>query len=125
MQQIAEIIMNQPFENWTEIAKKMQAPFKAIAELNVKTLQSLTYLKPDELANLKKPEELIEKQINLVVENGHKTLDYIQKSFEIVEKAIFNSSPKNLFLIFGGGWSGVKLIIPRLLHLFQHHQLFI
>jgi hypothetical protein len=85
-----EFTMNQPFEKWTEMTKKMQAPFQAIAELNVKTLQGLTYLKPDELAHLKKPEELIEKQISLAVENGHKTLDYMQKSFEIMEKAMLS-----------------------------------
>lgn len=82
--------MNQPFEKWTEIAKKMQEPFQAIAELNVRTLQGLTYLKPDELTHLKKPEELLEKQICLAVENGHKALDYMQKSFEIMEKAMLS-----------------------------------
>lgn len=81
--------MNQAsFEKWSEMAKKAQEPFQAIAELNVKTLQGLTYLKPEELANLKKPEELLEKQINLAVENGHKALDYMQKSFQIFEKAM-------------------------------------
>ncbi len=54
--------MNQAsFEKWSEMAKKAQEPFQAIAELNVKTLQGLTYLKPEELASLKKPEELLEK----------------------------------------------------------------
>lgn len=83
--------MNQHnYEKWSELAKKLQEPFQAIAELNVKTLQGLTYIKPEELANLKKPEELLEKQINLAVENGHKTLDYMQKSFQIYEKAMLN-----------------------------------
>ena len=82
--------MNQQlnFDKWSEMAKKLQEPFQAIAELNVKTLQGLTYLKPDELAHVKKPEELLEKQINLAVENGHKALDYMQKSFQIIEKAM-------------------------------------
>jgi len=83
--------MNQPnFERWTEMAKKIQEPFQAIAELNVKTLQGLTYLKPDELSHVKKPEEFLEKQINLAIENGHKALDYMQKSFQIIEKAMQN-----------------------------------
>ena len=83
--------MNQPnFDKWTEMAKKVQEPFQALAELNVKTLQGLTYLKPEELSNFKKPEELFEKQINLAIENGHKTLDYMQKSFQIVEKAMLS-----------------------------------
>lgn len=81
--------MNQPnFEKWTEMAKKLQEPFQALTELNVKTLQGLHYIKPEELATLKKPEELIEKQINLAIENGHKALDYMQQSFQIIEKAM-------------------------------------
>ncbi|MBI2786598.1 MAG: phasin family protein [Legionella longbeachae] len=78
----------QNFERWTEMAKKLQEPIQAIAELNVKTLQALSYIKPEELATIKKPEELLEKQINLAVENGHKALDYMQKSFQIIEKAM-------------------------------------
>ncbi|EHL29835.1 phasin family protein [Legionella drancourtii] len=83
--------MNQHnFEKWSEVAKKLQEPFQAIAELNVKTLQGITYIKPEELASIKKPEELLEKQINLAVENGHKALDYMQKSFQIFEKAMLS-----------------------------------
>lgn len=83
--------MNQVnFEKWSEMAKKVQEPFQAIAELNVKTLQGLTYLKPEEFAHIKKPEELLEKQISLAVENGHKALDYMQKSFQIIEKAMLS-----------------------------------
>ena len=81
--------MNQPnFEKWTEMAKKLQEPFQAIAALNTKALQDINYIKPEELAALKKPEELLEKQINLAVENGHKALDYMQKSFQIIEKSM-------------------------------------
>ncbi|WED43216.1 phasin family protein [Legionella cardiaca] len=78
------------FEKWSEITKKMQEPLQAFAELNVKTMQSLNYLKPDELANTKKPEELLEKQIHLAIENGHKALDYLQKSFQIMEKTMLS-----------------------------------
>lgn len=86
---ILENNMNQEnFDKWSEMAKKVQEPFKAIAELNVKTLQGLTFLKPEELSHVKRPEELLEKQINLAVENGHKALDYLQQSFQILEKAM-------------------------------------
>lgn len=78
------------FEKWSELAKKLQEPFQAIAELNVKTLQGMNFIKPEEVAGIKKPEELLEKQINLAVENGHKALDYMQKSFQIYEKAMLN-----------------------------------
>ncbi len=76
------------FDKWTEVAKKLQEPFQAIAELNVKTLQGINYIKPIELASIKKPEELLEKQINLAMENGHKALEYMQKSFQILESAM-------------------------------------
>lgn len=86
----------QNYEQWSELAKKMQEPFQAIAELNIKTLQGLNYIKPEELARVKKPEELLEQQIKLVVENGQKALDYMQKSFQILEKTMldFNAQAK-------------------------------
>lgn len=83
--------MNQEyFEKLSEFAKRAQEPFQAMAELNVKTLQGFTYLKPDEFANVKRPEEVLEKQIELAVANGHKALDYMQKSFQIMEKAMLS-----------------------------------
>ncbi len=89
---IAEIIMTkQPnFEQWNEVAQKLQAPIKEIMELNLRSMQELATLRPDELAAVKKPEDLIEKQINLAVENGHKTLDYLQKSFQVVERVMLS-----------------------------------
>jgi hypothetical protein len=83
--------MNQHhFEKWSEVAKKLQEPIQAITELNFKTLQGINFIKPDELAHIKKPEELLEKQINLAIENGHKALDYMQDSFEILKKSMFS-----------------------------------
>ncbi len=90
MQHVEKIMNQNHFEKWSEVAKRLQEPFQAIAELNVKTLQNIHYIKPEELASIKKPEELLEKQINLAVENGHKALDYMQKSFQIFEKAMLS-----------------------------------
>ena len=81
--------MNQEyFAKISDMVKKAQEPFQAIAELNVKTLQGFTYIKPEEFASVKKPEEMLEKQLELAVANGHKALDYMQKSFQIIEKAM-------------------------------------
>ena len=86
---VMETIMTQPnFEKLGDVAKKIQEPFQALAELNIKTIQGMTYLKPEELSHIKKPEDFLEKQISLAVENGHKALDYMQKSFQIIEKAM-------------------------------------
>lgn len=81
--------MNERYlEQWTEIAKNIQRPFQAILELNVKTLESFKYLKPEDLAKIKNPEELLEKQVNYAIENGHRALDYFQRSFEIFEQIL-------------------------------------
>lgn len=81
--------MNQVyFEKWTELTKKVQQPFQTMAELNLKMLQSLSYLKPKDLVSIKKPEEYFEKQLKLSVENGHKVLDHMQKSFQIIEGSV-------------------------------------
>ena len=85
---LEKIMQYQNYDKWSDLAKKVQEPFQAIAELNIKTIQSLNYLKPEELAQIKNPEELVEKQLNLAVENGHKALDYMQKSFKILEGAM-------------------------------------
>lgn len=77
----------QYFEQWSEMAKKAQEQFQAITKLNIETMQGLA-IKPEELVNLKKPEDLLEKQISLAVENGHRALNYMQKSFDIFEKAL-------------------------------------
>lgn len=84
-------MMNQEyFEKVTHLAKKFQEPFKEIAELNVKALQEFSYLKPDELKEVDKPEQLFEKQVEMAIENGHKSLDYMQKSFKIYENAMLS-----------------------------------
>ncbi len=85
--------MNQEyFEKISDMVKKAQEPLQAIAKLNVKTLQSYTYVKPDEYSKITKPEELLEKQLELAIANGHNALDYMQKSFQIIEKAMLSFS---------------------------------
>lgn len=83
--------MNQEyFEKISGMAKKMQEPFQEIAELNVKTLQSYGYIKPDDFSKITKPGDLLEKQIALAISNGHQALDYMQKAFQIMEKAMLS-----------------------------------
>jgi hypothetical protein len=81
--------MNQEyFTKFSEMAKKAQEPLQAIAELNVKTLQGMAYLKPDEITHIKKPQDFFEMQLSLALSNGHKAMEYMQKSFDIIEKAM-------------------------------------
>ena len=81
--------MNQEYvQQWTDFAKKFQEPLQSIAELNVKTLQSLSYIKPEEWTNIKKPEELVKKQVEVIVQNGEVALKHMQQSFQIMERAL-------------------------------------
>ena len=83
--------MNQEyFEKISDMVRKAQEPLHAIAELNVKTLQSYSYIKPEEFSKITKPGDLLEKQLELAISNGHKALDYMQQSFQIMEKAMMN-----------------------------------
>lgn len=76
------------FDKATQFAKRMQEPLQAIIDLNMKTLQSMSVMKPDELSKVKKPEDFFEKQVQFALSNGHRTLEYMQKVFEISEKAM-------------------------------------
>lgn len=81
--------MNQRYlAQWTEIAKHVQKPFQEMLELNVKALRNFKFLKPEDLVTLKYPEELVEKQVNFAIENGHEVLDYLQQSFAIFEQIL-------------------------------------
>lgn len=81
--------MNQEyFQRWVDMTKNVQNPMQAMIELNVRTLRNFSYIKPNELAHFKAPEEFLEKQVQVTIENGHKALDYMKKSFEIIEKSL-------------------------------------
>lgn len=88
-----ESIMNQAYvAKISDMVKKMQEPFEAMARLNVKTLQSYLYLKPEDISIITKPEDLLEKGVELTVSNGHKTLDYVQDMFHIMKRLWLNIS---------------------------------
>ncbi|KTD07769.1 hypothetical protein [Legionella jamestowniensis] len=78
--------------NWTNMMSRMQRPLQAMMELNTRTLQNISYLKPEDFSKIRKPEELLEKQMNVFVENAHKALDYMQKSFSIFEESLLSVS---------------------------------
>ena len=80
----------QIFQRFVNLTKNLQKPLQDLTELNVKTLQSMSYIRPDEFAKIKAPEELVEKQIHITLENGHKALDYMRKSFDIVESTLLS-----------------------------------
>lgn len=82
------MIKNQYFQakDLNPLMGSLEKPFKELMELNVKTLQGMSYLTPMELMKVKKPEEILEKNVDVIIENGHKTLDYMQNMFSLLEK---------------------------------------
>ncbi len=61
--------------------------FRIITGLDTKHLEGFSYLQPY-LANFKNSEGLVQRQMSIVFELGYNTLDYMQKSFQIMEKEI-------------------------------------
>jgi len=79
----------------SELTEKLQQPLHAFAALNVKTLQGMSFSAPDDLSKVQQPDALLEKQIALAIDNGHKALDYMQQSFQIFEKAMLSLLPES------------------------------
>lgn len=68
------------------------APFQKLMELNIKVLRDMTYLKPNDLASIKSPEEIIEKNMNMFIQNNHQLLNYMRDTFHIWENHWLNTS---------------------------------
>ncbi|MBX9704028.1 MAG: hypothetical protein K2X39_07725 [Silvanigrellaceae bacterium] len=81
--------MNQSYLTvWMDFTRQLQKPMLSMAELNMKTLKNFSYMKPEELSTLKKPEDLMEKHVTVFIENSHNLLNYMQKYFEIVNNSL-------------------------------------
>ncbi|KTD32943.1 hypothetical protein Lnau_2591 [Legionella nautarum] len=72
--------------------QRFQMPMQELIQLNIKAVQSLTYIKPHEWARLRQPQDFFEKQVNVFIENGHKALDYLEEATEILEKNWFSAA---------------------------------
>jgi len=75
------------FEQWANFMKKAQKPVQELAQLNLETLKKFDAKQFEKLLELKKPQEVIEFQMNFAIEQGKNSIDYLKKSFEIVEKS--------------------------------------
>ncbi len=65
-----------------------------LIELNMKTLQNFSYLNPTDLLTTLKPEAVLEKQMNVFIQNSRKTMDYMRDMFNLMEKNWLNLSDK-------------------------------
>lgn len=79
----------------SESVHQLHNSFQEFTNLTIKTLQNFHYLKPEEWSQLQRPERILEKQLELYVENGHNLLDYFEKSFLLLERNWFKAA-KNI-----------------------------
>jgi hypothetical protein len=73
-------------KNMNPLSESIEKPVKELMDLNVKALQSLTYLTPTELLKMRRPEEVIEKNMQIFIDNSNTALDYLHNMFNIMER---------------------------------------
>ena len=71
---------------------KFLTPLNEMINLNLSTFQDLSYAMTQEMLINKSPDRMLEKNMKILIEHGHKTLDYMQNAFLIMEKTWFNLS---------------------------------
>lgn len=78
------------------IPDHIQRPVQELITLNFRTLQNFSYLRPEELNNLRQPQDFLQKNVAVFFENGYKTLNYLQQVFSIFEKNLLSLEAVNL-----------------------------
>ena len=68
-----------------KVFNTLEMPLKKLMELNMKTIQHISYLKPNDLLNVKKPGDIVERNLNMFVHNNQLALNYLRESFHILE----------------------------------------
>jgi hypothetical protein len=64
----------------------LEKPIYELLELNIKTLENISYINPADLLNTKSPEELLEKNVDVLVKNSYQMLNYFHDACNIMEK---------------------------------------
>jgi hypothetical protein len=73
-------------KNMNPFSESLEKPVKELMDLNVKALQNLTYLTPTELFKMRRPEEVLEKNMQMFIDNSNAALDYMHNMFNIMER---------------------------------------
>ncbi len=85
-----EIMNEYSSPQWRDTYKKMQDIFKKNNELNIKTFENIikiNFFNP--FIGIQKPEEILQTQFSILIENSQHNLYYMTKSFEILQDVIF------------------------------------
>lgn len=64
----------------------LEKPLQEFMTLNMRTLESLSYVHLADLLSAKNPEEFLEKNLDVLLQNGYQLLDYWQDACNLMEK---------------------------------------
>ncbi|MFT4059110.1 MAG: hypothetical protein QM652_06125 [Legionella sp.] len=67
-------------------------PLQQIMELNQRTLKKFSYLESQELTHIHDPKALLEKNVELFIDNTHTSIDYMHQLFNILGNSWVNLS---------------------------------
>lgn len=81
-------------QHYSRSSQQAINPIHDLMELNFRTLESLSFVNPMDLTKINRPETLLEKNIDVLVNNSHKLLDYMHQVFLIGESHLLNASHK-------------------------------
>jgi hypothetical protein len=87
------IVLHQYFQqkNLNPLTGSLERPVKELMDLNIRALQSISYFTPTELLNMRKPEEMMEKNLEVFLENSHQALTYMHNVLGLVERNLLKS----------------------------------
>lgn len=71
---------------------KLNGSMQQIMALNQKTLRKFSYIEPGELTQIHDPKALLEKNMQVFIENGHSGLEYMHQLFNILGESWINVS---------------------------------
>ncbi|HAT8965796.1 TPA: hypothetical protein JBA93_03585 [Legionella pneumophila subsp. pneumophila] len=83
-----ESVMKEQFlqpKDLNTLLRSVEKPIQDLLDLNLKTFKSVSYVTPIELFNVLKPEEVLEKNMNVFIQNSQKAMSYMLNVFQIME----------------------------------------
>ncbi|HAT7073551.1 TPA: hypothetical protein JAN90_12435 [Legionella pneumophila] len=87
MQHMESVMKEQFFQtkDLNILLRSVEKPIQDLLDLNFKTLKTVSYVTPIELLNVLKPEEVLEKNMNVFIQNSQKAMSYMLNVFQIME----------------------------------------
>ncbi|CAM2864008.1 hypothetical protein [Legionella worsleiensis] len=76
----------------------LMKPVNELMELNLKTIQRLTYMTPVDYLSVRKPEDILHKQVNALVKNAQTLIDYTQDMFHLFEDHLFENQMRDVMV---------------------------